>query len=180
MNAYNGFLTGRDGALYPHRDSGPDDFPWAYDMFKRVNMDAVTALAGWWPEPHQTRYFNENFHAFPPQIIEDEGAPAGLFCLDESDPRIVKLRHLHIDTGYQGRGIGTAVLEKALDRALEIGRPLYLEALTSNARAIHLYRQFGFFIGGPVLEYSWVREFPMYHAKTVSPRFPRFDAPPLS
>lgn len=147
------------------RPSDEADFDWAYGLFKRVNFDLVTELAGEWPEPHQRDFFSGGFHEAPPAIIEIEGVAAGMFCLDSQEARL-KLRHLHIDTDFQGRGIGTAVLTMGRDLAHTQRKPFDLEVLENNERAIRLYRHFGFEASGEVLVHGWVREIPMRHRDT--------------
>jgi ribosomal protein S18 acetylase RimI-like enzyme len=147
------------------RPSDEDDFTWAYDLFRRVNYDLVTELAGEWPEPHQRDFFAAGFQDAPPAIVEIDGIAAGMFCLDSQETRL-KLRHLHIDTDFQGRGIGTSVLQLGLGLAHEQQKPFELEALTNNHRAIALYRKFGFEACGAELVHGWVREVPMRHRDT--------------
>ncbi|GAA2909093.1 MULTISPECIES: GNAT family N-acetyltransferase [Streptomyces] len=52
--------------------------------------------------------------------------------------------------GRQGEGLGTALIESALDRCDREGLSAYLEA--SNARSRKLYERLGFEVTGPVLD----------------------------
>ncbi|OXM73926.1 MULTISPECIES: ribosomal protein S18-alanine N-acetyltransferase [Amycolatopsis] len=49
-----------------------------------------------------------------------------------------------VDPGYQGQGVGTALLRALLARADEVRAPVFLEVRTDNDRAQELYRRHGF------------------------------------
>lgn len=53
-----------------------------------------------------------------------------------------------VDTQQQGNGIGSALMQYALDRIDAEGLPAYLES--SNPRNISLYRRFGFEVTGEI------------------------------
>jgi ribosomal protein S18 acetylase RimI-like enzyme len=53
-----------------------------------------------------------------------------------------------VDTIQQGNGIGSSLMQYALDRVDEDGVPAYLES--SNPRNISLYRRFGFEVVGEI------------------------------
>ena len=58
---------------------------------------------------------------------------------------------------WQGKGIGTALTEAAIDLAekwLNVGR-LELQVYMDNAPAIHLYEKFGFAIEGTLIRYAF-------------------------
>jgi GNAT superfamily N-acetyltransferase len=50
------------------------------------------------------------------------------------------IHHLYVDAAYQGLGIGTLLLDRALQR---IGRPAGLKCVERNARALAFYRAKG-------------------------------------
>jgi [ribosomal protein S18]-alanine N-acetyltransferase len=49
-----------------------------------------------------------------------------------------------VDTEWQGRGVGKALLRALLARADEVEAPVFLEVRTDNDRAITLYKAHGF------------------------------------
>jgi len=58
---------------------------------------------------------------------------------------------------WQGKGVGTALMQAAVDLAdnwLNLRR-LELEVYTDNEPAIHLYKKFGFVVEGTLAEYAF-------------------------
>jgi ribosomal protein S18 acetylase RimI-like enzyme len=57
----------------------------------------------------------------------------------------VDIRRLYVDTGHQGRGIGTALLETVLGLPEVSAAPaVYIDTWTENSGARRLYERFGF------------------------------------
>lgn len=79
------------------------------------------------------------------QVAELDGALAGYTALALSSPAEAHLARLAVHPAVQNRGIGRALLQHAVDCARSQGRrSLLLNAQTTNARALHLYRAVGF------------------------------------
>jgi putative acetyltransferase len=102
-----------------------------------------------------------------------ENPPAGRQALVALvNDRVVGLLGLHLGTGrrahsaslgmmvhddYQGQGVGTALMEAAVDLAenwLNIGR-IELEVFTDNVAALALYQKFGFVIEGTLRDFAF-------------------------
>jgi putative acetyltransferase len=85
-------------------------------------------------------------------VVEDE--PVGHLNLSTS-PNATRRRHvaslgMAVRDDWQGKGVGTALMQAAVDMAdrwLNILR-LELDVFVDNAPAIHLYQKFGFVIEG--------------------------------
>jgi ribosomal-protein-alanine N-acetyltransferase len=60
-----------------------------------------------------------------------------------------------VDPGWQGKGIGKALLRALLARADEFAAPVYLEVRTDNEAAIGLYEAHGFTRIGMRRRYYW-------------------------
>lgn len=69
---------------------------------------------------------------------------AGLAVVGSRDDYEASVHTIGVDPGYQGQGIGTALLRALLTRADEVRAPVFLEVRTDNDRAQELYRRHGF------------------------------------
>jgi len=94
-------------------------------------------------------------------VVEEEGRPraVGMLELRRGQNRRVHAAALFmlVHDRYQGRGIGTRLVDACLDLAkgwLQITR-IELTVFTDNAAAIHLYEKFGFQKEGTMRKYAW-------------------------
>ncbi len=89
------------------------------------------------------RYYFENNGWF---AVIDEGiriiGSYGIFRISNT---VCELRKMYLLPEFQGRGLGTYMMEDALKQARELGyTEMVLETNTLLDKAIHLYRKFGF------------------------------------
>ncbi len=75
-------------------------------------------------------------------LIEVDGAFAGCVAL-RPEKDILWLEHFYLDPGLQGRGIGTAVLTRLLERCDSDGTTVRLNVLRGSS-ARRLYERHGF------------------------------------
>ena len=85
-------------------------------------------------------------------VAEVDGRVVGNLSLLRRKGRLAHVASLGVSVhdDYQGRGIGTALMEAAIDMAdnwLNLKR-VELDVYTDNERGIHLYKKFGFEIEG--------------------------------
>lgn len=78
-------------------------------------------------------------------VLEATGAGdiAGTSWMTD-DARRIYLHHFGIAPGFQGRGLGKALLAASLERVRGTGLQIKLEVHRGNEAAIALYRRFGF------------------------------------
>jgi ribosomal protein S18 acetylase RimI-like enzyme len=116
------------------------------DLARRVHheayRDAVERQFGRWVEAEQDRFFAAAWVAARHEIVLCDGQPCGYVCVEECADD-VHVRELVIMPEFQGRGIGTALLGEALERARGRGVPVRLGTFHHN-RAAELYRRLGF------------------------------------
>jgi len=92
--------------------------------------------------PLQDRFFAGDWAHGGFEILLCDGVPCGYTCVEEQTGYVL-VRELVVAPEFQGRGIGTAVLRKAMERGRALGLPVRLGALHMN-RAAELYRRLGF------------------------------------
>ena len=83
-----------------------------------------------------------------------DGETVGFYCLTEEDGK-TELDSLFVLPPWQGKGIGTAILQKCQNDAA----PLFLYVFKRNVRAIALYKRLGFQITKEVGKTRYIMEF---------------------
>lgn len=79
----------------------------------------------------------------------DGDACVGLAILQQGFFKYMYLYDLKVDPAYRGRGVGTLLIEKAKEPAVERGyRGLYTQGQDNNLAACRFYLKTGFVIGG--------------------------------
>jgi ribosomal protein S18 acetylase RimI-like enzyme len=125
-------------ALRPAR---PADSEFCFQLHKAAMGDYIGAIWGW------DEKFQRDHHAraFAPgrwQIITANGTDAGMLSV-ERRPGEIFLSRIEILPDYQGRGIGSRLINALIDEAGQHGRDLVLEVLTVNHGAYALYQRLG-------------------------------------
>jgi ribosomal-protein-alanine N-acetyltransferase len=69
---------------------------------------------------------------------------AGLAVVGRPGDFEASVHTIGVEPGYQGHGIGKALLNRLLAHADEINAPVFLEVRTDNDRAVALYERHGF------------------------------------
>lgn len=79
-------------------------------------------------------------------LYKEEGAFAGCVAIRDKGEGICELKRMYLRPEFQKRGIGKALLEKALALAKDLGyKKIRLDTLASMAPAINLYKAAGFY-----------------------------------
>ena len=72
--------------------------------------------------------------------------PVGCFGVREINDSICELKRMFIKMEYRGRGLGRAMMRKAIENAMYLGyQKMRLDTLASMKEAIGLYMSFGFY-----------------------------------
>lgn len=101
-------------------------------------------------------------------ISECDGSPSGCIAVTHTKDGAAQLRYFFLEPEFRGLGLGTTLLNKALDFCREKKYPhVFLWTISAQESARNLYRKAGFEItetsrndtwGTPVLEEKWERE----------------------
>jgi len=125
-------------ALRPARAA---DSEFCFLLHKAAMGDYVAAIWGW-DEQVQRDYHTRGFTPGRWQIITANGADAGMLDV-ERRPEEIYLGRIEILPDYQGRGIGSRLINALIDEAGQKDQDLVLEVLTVNHRAYALYQRLG-------------------------------------
>ncbi|HEX8950150.1 MAG TPA: bifunctional acetate--CoA ligase family protein/GNAT family N-acetyltransferase [Dissulfurispiraceae bacterium] len=143
-----------DGASIVIRPIRPEDEPLIYGLFKSLSNETIKFRFGQvltdMPHEKLVRYCQIDYDrelAFVAVIGEEPGEGriiADVRIIKQPDPEVAELAILVTDE-WQGRGIGTMLLDYCIGIAGEIGiKTLWMEILRNNARMLHLAETSGF------------------------------------
>lgn len=127
------------------RAATPEDFDMALKLYL-VTMKPLTAELMTWDETKQSTSFAAQWHVEDVQIITFEGRTVGWMQAAET-PSEIFLQQLFVSPEYQGRGIGSKVVQTLLQGWQATGKPVVLNVLKNNP-ARNLYARLGFVIVG--------------------------------
>ena len=96
-----------------------------------------------WDDAEQVAYFDDRFVPDRTQIIQVDGRDVGVLIVEE-DGEHVYLADIEVLPAWQGRGIGSAIIEALKERASAVNKPLTLRVLKVNTRARAFYERLGF------------------------------------
>jgi len=117
-------------------------------FFLRVHHEAYRAVIEsmfGWDEALQDTYANRAFDAGGMQIVSWGGEPAGVVGF-EDHPEYLWLKEVFLLPEFQGRGIGSAIVQMSIFRAQAAGKEIRLQTLRANLGAKRLYERHGFIV----------------------------------
>lgn len=134
------------------RVASEGDLPFLAALYAHTREQELAAIA--WPDhvrqsflasqfALQHRHYVEHYPEADFLLIQREGEPLGRFYLarEERDDLIVDISLL---PGWQGQGIGAALLEAASQQSFARGKGIRLHVLHTNTPARRLYERLGF------------------------------------
>lgn len=128
--------------MYQLRPATQADYAFLYNLHKDTIRPSVEATWGW-DEAWQQAYFAQKFDSNKRQIIVFEGQDIGAVAVEEGASEIY-LALIEVATAFQGRGIGTAVIQSIIRHAHQKNLPMTLHVLKTNEAAKQLYERLGF------------------------------------
>ncbi len=98
--------------------------------------------------PERARvWFAETYRPETTRLIRVDGETAGCVAFYEVEPGVLKLEHFYLDPRWQGRGLGTSILDDLLAEADAAGARVILTVLRQSD-AQRLYDRRGFVVTG--------------------------------
>ena len=121
-----------------------EDLEFGRKVHHEAYREMVTRQYGSWDEPIQDQFFTNTWFRHPHQIIVDEeNDKCGYCAIERTDTEIV-LREIAILPHWQGRGIGSRIINSLIEEGHERGMPVKLNVMKTNSRARKLYERLGF------------------------------------
>lgn len=120
----------------------PTDRTFLRHLHQSTMRPQVEAIWGW-DDAVQAGFFNTYIAAGNISIISWHGQMVGAVQVHDQ-PAAVFLSQLEIDPAFQGKGIGTWIIEHLKQQVAEKGKPLRLQVLKINTGANRLYQRLGF------------------------------------
>ncbi|MEO6536495.1 MAG: GNAT family N-acetyltransferase [Candidatus Paceibacterota bacterium] len=118
------------------------DVEFARKIHRAAMHDVVAKQFGSWDEEIQNESFDASWSPETSEIINDGDTKIG-YCDIAYAPDYIYVRNLYISPEYQGKGVGTQILNEVLTKAKEMNIPVGLEVLKEN-QARELYKKLGF------------------------------------
>jgi GNAT superfamily N-acetyltransferase len=126
---------------YQLRPAQTADYQFLYSLHRATIRDYVAEIWGW-DEDWQQSHFQEKFDPAATEIIGFDGRDIGVLKLERRADELF-LALIEILPEYQGRGIGTAVIQDVLAEGERLGLPVTLQVFRNNP-ARQLYERLGF------------------------------------
>ena len=120
------------------------DSEFVFAIKEKAFREYVEQVWGW-DENHQRELHITRFAAQDFRIIRIRGIDVGFFATSNTS-EAVKLHQLFILPEYQGRGIGSACMTRIVNEANLAQKPMMLQVLKINTRAVAFYQRLGFTI----------------------------------
>ena len=129
------------------RLAGPGDRELVRTLHHAAYRDVVERQFGHWDESEQDVWFGRVWDRHHHELLAVAGATCGYAVVDVAADA-VHVRELVVHPDHQGRGIGTVVLQAAVDEARRLAVPARLQVLQANVGARRLYERVGFQVVG--------------------------------
>lgn len=128
------------------RTARDEDLGFLFELLKAALGPYVEATFGAWKEEEQRARFFATTVPEAHQVVELDGRPIGCLLVTRNAEEI-RLQRMFLLPEFQGRGIGTHLVEQLIAEARQAGLPLRLRVFHVNP-AQRLYRRLGFAVTG--------------------------------
>ncbi|ESA31970.1 acetyltransferase [Leptolyngbya sp. Heron Island J] len=128
-------------SLYSLRPATWDDFEFVFQLNK-INMWKYVELVRVWSDEVERADMHRKFAPGRDQIVQIDGKAVGVFKVDYQESEIC-LNHIELLPEFQGKGVGTALMQKVLTEAESLNMPVTLYVLKINP-AKQFYKHLGF------------------------------------
>jgi ribosomal protein S18 acetylase RimI-like enzyme len=132
--------------MYELRQASDADFQFLYELHEATMRDYVQATWGW-DDQFQLIHFRKGFQPERLSIVIVDGVDSGAITV-EPRPADLYIGAIELHPRVQRRGIGAALVRRALAEAEARHVPALLRVLKVNVGARRLYQRLGFVVVG--------------------------------
>lgn len=127
---------------YTLRPATAEDLPFAFGLYREQMHELTIALLPW-NEEGQRNVVARGIELGAVHIVRVEGEPVGWVQVN-SLPEAIELGQLYLRSEWQGRGLGTQLVDAVKRRGRAANKAVALSVLHNNPRAQTLYERLGF------------------------------------
>ena len=128
------------------RAASESDRAFLYALHCGTMREVIERTWGW-DENWQQTDFARRFSEYAVSVIEIDGQPGGGLWL-ELTPEKLHIVELQLLPEMQGKGIGTAVVQRVIEQGANQSVPVTLSVVRANPLAKRLYERLGFEVCG--------------------------------
>lgn len=141
--------------MYRLRPVTDADYDFIYALNSTTMRPYVEPIWGW-DEALQREAFERRWNPDNQQIIIVDERDAGRVTLNET-PELIYIAQINLLPEFQGKGIGSAVIESVKADAARAGKVVELRVLKTNPDARRLYERLGFAVFDESDTHFWMR-----------------------
>jgi ribosomal protein S18 acetylase RimI-like enzyme len=122
-----------------------EDLPFGYDLWKLTQKEFLEKIAGEWNDEFNIEYYKDdcNSNIENNYLIKYDGNNIGWFEY-ELIKKFIYINQLHILPEYQGKGVGSNILNEIINYGRKKNNDIYLDVLKYNYKALEFYKKWGF------------------------------------
>ena len=129
------------------RRANPSDEQFMRKLHKAAYYDVIMRQFGGWDDALQAALFSKKWFPEKFDILEINEQPIGCMRIEDRPDQIF-FAEIQILPEFQGRGIGSELIQAEISRAQKLQKPIRLQVLQKNERARALYERLGFAVYG--------------------------------
>lgn len=141
--------------MYRLRPVTDADYDFIYALNSQTMRPYVEPIWGW-DEALQREAFERRWNPDNQQIIIVDERDAGRVTLNET-PELIYIAQINLLPEFQGKGIGSAVIESIKADAARARKAVELRVLKTNPGARRLYERLGFAVFDESDTHFWMR-----------------------
>lgn len=122
---------------------GEDDFEFRYRVYEATIKPYLDAMTDWDDDQHRAMIRSNLAGSTTHFAIVVDGLRAGIVRIVEHEDAIA-LEQIEVLPEFQGKGIGTALVDSLIERSRLTGKRIDLSVFVTNVGARRLYERLGF------------------------------------